>query len=279
MIAAIASFFGLIIRLIYQLVNNNYFLSILIFTFLTKLILFPLTWMQIKSTQKIQDIAPLDKKIRDKYKNDKNKQAEELSKLYAENKINPMGGCLPLLIQIPIILGMFAIVRQPLTYIVQTPPEEIKTYTQELLNKEDVTEAEMNSNELVIAKEKNLIDMDVAFGINLGDVPANIMNKDENKKPNPVSIVIPVLTVIFSIILNKITQKSSNMSEEQIEMQKSMNFTMPLLSGFIAFSMPLALGIYWLFGNILSIIQQLIITKIIKKDSSKEVLALNKGGK
>ena len=247
MIAAIASFFGLIIRLIYQLVNSNYFLSILIFTFLTKLILFPLTWMQIKSTQKIQDIAPLDQKIRDKYKNDKNKQAEELSKLYAENKINPMGGCLPLLIQIPIILGMFAIVRQPLTYIVQTPPEEIKTYTQELLNKEDVTDAEMNSNELVIAKEKNLIDMDVAFGINLGDVPANIMNKDENKKPNPVSIVIPVLTVIFSILLNKITQKSSNMSEEQIEMQKSMNFTMPLLSGFIAFSMPLALGVSWCF--------------------------------
>ena len=279
MIAAIASFFGLIIRLIYQLVNNNYFLSILIFTFLTKLILFPLTWMQIKSTQKIQDIAPLDQKIRDKYKNDKNKQAEELSKLYAENKINPMGGCLPLLIQIPIILGMFAIVRQPLTYIVQTPKEEIKTYTQELLKKEDVTEAEMNNNELVIAKEKKLINMDVKFGINLGDVPANIMNKDENKKPNPISVIIPILTIIFSIIQNKITQKNSNMSEEQIEMQKSMNFTMPLLSGFIAFTMPLALGVYWLFGNILSIIQQLIISKVIKKDDKKEVLTLNKGGK
>ena len=279
MIAAIAKLFGLIIRIIYKLVNNNYFLSIIIFTFLTKLILFPLTWMQIKSTKKIQDIAPMDQKIRDKYKNDKNKQAEELSKLYAENKINPLGGCLPLLIQIPIILGMFAIVRQPLTYIIQTPTEEIKTYAQEILKKEDVTEAEINSNEIVIAKEKNLIDMDVAFGINLGDVPANIMNKDENKKPNPISILIPILTVLFSIIQNKITQKTSNMSEEQIEMQKSMNFTMPLISGFITFSMPLALGVYWLFGNILSIIQQLIIAKVIKTEPKKEVLALNKGGK
>ena len=121
--------------------------------------------------------------------------------------------------------------------------------------------------------------MDVAFGINLGDVPANIMNKDENKKPNPISILIPILTVLFSIIQNKITQKTSNMSEEQIEMQKSMNFTMPLISGFITFSMPLALGVYWLFGNILSIIQQLIIAKVIKTEPKKEVLALNKGGK
>ena len=181
MIAAIASFFGIIIRLIYNLVNNNYFLSIILFTLLTKIILFPLSWMQIKSTEKIQKMQPKVQKITDKYKNDKQKQAEELSKLYSENKINPMGGCLPLLIQLPIILAMFAIVRQPLTYITQTPAEEIKSYTQEYLQKEDVSQTEINTNELIIAKEKNLIDMDVAFGINMGDVPSNIFSKDESK--------------------------------------------------------------------------------------------------
>lgn len=278
MIAAIASFFGMIIRLIYNLVNSNYFLSIILFTLLTKIILFPLSWMQIKSTEKMQKMQPKMQKIKDKYKNDKEKQAEELTKLYSENKINPMGGCLPLLIQIPIILAMFAIVRQPLTYITQTPVEKIKTYTQEYLQKEDVTENEIKNNELLIAKEKNLIDMDVAFGINMGDVPADIMSKEENKKPNPISVLIPILTVVFSMIQTKITQKNSNMTEEQQEMQKSMNFTMPLMSGIIAFSMPLALGIYWLFGNILQILQQLIISNVIKRDTKKETLALNKGG-
>ena len=279
MIAAIASFFGMIIRLIYHLVNSNYFLSIILFTLLTKLILFPLSWMQIKSTEKIQDIQPKVQKITDKYKNDKQKQAEELAKLYSENKINPMGGCLPLLIQLPIIIAMFAIVRQPLTYITQTPAEEIKAYTQEYLQKEDVTENEIKSNELLIAKEKKLIDMDVAFGINMGDVPANAMSKDEDKKSNPISLLIPILTVIFSMVQIKITKKTSQMTEEQQEMQKSMNLTMPLMSGIIAYSMPLALGIYWLFGNVLQILQQFIISFVIKRDKEKQILTLDKGGK
>ena len=276
----IANIFGWIIRLIYGLVNNNYFLSIILFTILTKLILFPLTYIQLKSMEKMNRIGPKDKAIREKYKNDQQKQSEELMKLYQENKINPMGGCLPLLIQIPIILGMFAIVRQPLTYITQTPSDEIKTYAQEILHKDDgkeVTENEMKQNELLIAKEKNLIDMDVVAGINMGDIPSNVFSKDESKKANPVSLVIPVLIVILSVVQNKISQNKSNMSEEQIEMNKTTNLMMPLVSGFIAYTQPLALGIYWLFGNILQIIQQLVINKLVSND--KEKLALDKGGK
>lgn len=272
----IANFFGWIIRLIYGLVNNNYFISIILFTILTKLILFPLTYIQLKSMEKMNRIGPKDKAIREKYKNDKQKQSEELMKLYQENKINPMGGCLPLLIQIPIILAMFAIVRQPLTYITQTPHDEIKKYTQEVLHKDDVTENEVKQNELLVAKEKNLIDMNVVAGINMGDIPSNIFSKDEAKKANPVSLAIPILIVILSFIQNKISQNKSNMSEEQIEMNKTTNLMMPLVSGFIAYTQPLALGIYWLFGNILSIIQQLVINKIVSKD--REKLALDKGG-
>ncbi len=279
MINAIASFFGMIIRIIYDLVNQNYFISIIIFTFLTKLILFPLSWMQIKSTENMQKIAPMAKKIQDKYKNDKEKQAEELTKLYSENKINPLGGCLPILIQFPIIIAMFAIVRQPLTYITQTPFEEIKTYTQEILQKDDVSVNEVKSNELTVAKEKNLIDMNVGMGINMGDVPSSVFSKDLEKRANPISIVIPILTVVFSIIQSKITQKNSTMTDEQKEMQKSMNLTLPLISGMFAYTMPLALGIYWLFGNILQILQQLFISAKIKNDNKKGVLSLDKGGK
>lgn len=279
MISAIASFLGMIIRLIYSLVNNNYFISILLFTILTKLILFPLYLTQIKSTEKIKKIGPMDQKIREKYKNDKQKQAEELSKLYSENKINPMGGCLPLLIQFPLILAMFMIVRQPLTYIVNVPHEQIVEYTKEVLQKEEVTDKEVQANEIVIAKEKNLINMQVCKGFNLGDIPANVFSKDNAKKASPLSLSIPILTVVFSMLVNKIMQKNSTMTDEQKEMQKSMNFMMPLLSGSIAYSMPLALGVYWLFGNILQIVQQLVINKIISNDEKKERLALDKGGK
>lgn len=279
MIQAIASFLGYIIRFFYDIVGQNYLLTILLFTVFTKIILFPLAWGQIRSMEKMNKVSLKQKELQDKYKNDKEKQTEELMKLYKENNVNPISGCLPLLIQIPIIFAMFYIVKQPLTYITQTPKEEIKTYTQQFLNKEDVTDKEMQANELSIAKEYDLIEMQAMPGINLGDVPSNVFSKDENKKASPFALIIPVLTIVFSFLQNKLTQKSSQTSPEQAEMQKTTSIMMPLLSGFIAYTMPLALGIYWLFGNILQIIQQLIINKIVKRDKEKDVLALEKGGK
>ena len=135
MIQAIASVLGYIIRFFYDLVGQNYFITILLFTLFTKVVLFPLAWIQIKSMEKMNKMSVKQKEIQDKYKNDKEKQTQELMNLYKENKVNPLSGCLPLIIQIPIIFAMFYIVKQPLTYIVQTPQEEIKTYTQQLLNK------------------------------------------------------------------------------------------------------------------------------------------------
>lgn len=273
----LSSFFGMIIRFIYELVNNNYFLSIVLFTLLTKIILLPLLFIQLKSMEKMQKIGPLDKQIKEKYKNDKQKQAEELTKIYSENKINPLGGCLPLLIQLPIILAMFGIVRQPLTYITQTPKEQIEAYTKEVLNKETVNDGDMSNSELIVAKSKGLIDMQVVKGINLGDVPADIFSKDPIKKAHPFSIIVPILTLVFSIIQNKLSQRNSSIGNEQAEMQKSMNLMLPLISAFVAYTMPLALGIYWLIGNVIQIIQQEIIYKVIRKEKS-EKLALNKGG-
>ena len=237
MIQAIASVLGYIIRFFYDLVGQNYFITILLFTLFTKVVLFPLAWIQIKSMEKMN-----------------------------------------IIIQIPIILSMFYIVKQPLTYIVQTPQEEIKTYTQQLLNKEDVNEKEMQANELLIAKEHNLINMQVIPGINLGDVPSNVFSKDENKKASPISLAIPILTFIVSFLLNKYSQKNTQQTPEQAEMQKTTNLMMPLMSAFFSYAMPLALGVYWLFGSMLQFVQQFIINKIVKKDKEK-ILALEKGGK
>lgn len=278
MIQAIASVLGYIIRFFYDLVGQNYFITILLFTLFTKVVLFPLAWIQIKSMEKMNKMSVKQKEIQDKYKNDKEKQTQELMNLYKENKVNPLSGCLPLIIQIPIILAMFYIVKQPLTYIVQTPQEDIKTYTQQLLNKEDVNEKEMQANELLIAKEHNLINMQVIPGINLGDVPSNVFSKDENKKASPISLAIPILTFIVSFLLNKYSQKNTQQTPEQAEMQKTTNLMMPLMSAFFSYAMPLALGVYWLFGSMLQFVQQFVINLVVKKDKEK-ILALEKGGK
>ncbi|MDF2866028.1 MAG: hypothetical protein K0R72_846 [Clostridia bacterium] len=281
MIEIIANVFGAIIRVIYNLTQDNYALSIILFTILTKALLFPLSLKQMKSSMEMQKIKPKYDEIVKKYKNDKSKQGEEITKLYSEHKINPLGGCLPLLIQLPLILGMFYIVRQPLTYVVQLPQEEIQIYTQKLLNKEEVNSAEMSNSEIKIANSNKLIDMNFV-GLNLGDVPSDIFSSDESKRANPYSILIPILSVLFSIYQIKQMQKTNQMTEEQKEMQKSMNFMMPMLSGFIAFTMPLALGVYWLVGSMCQIAQQSFISKLIKEQKNEEnsfLLESDKGGK
>lgn len=289
MINFISNILGSIIRVIYNLFGHNYLITLLIFTFLTKLILFPLMLKQLKSTAGIQKIAPEDKKLREKYKDNPVKLNEELNKLYAENKINPMAGCLLPIIQIPIILAMFWVVKQPLTYIAQMDQSEIKSYTAQYLNKEEVSDDEAKTYEINIAKEYDLFDMNVGDKINLGDTPKYAFSSDETKKVSKWTLLMPILTFIFSVLSNQMSMKKSKqtMTEDQVEMQKSMNIMMPILSAYISFAWPLALGVYWLFGSILGIGQQLLMDKLMedkdvkkeknKKEKKNKVLFLGKG--
>lgn len=263
MIDAIANLFGIILRYIYSLVSENYGLTIIIFTIFTNIIIAPITYKQAKAMEKTKKIAPLEKEIREKYKGNKEKQAEELSKMYSEHKINPLGGCLPLLIQIPIIFAMLYIVRQPLTYIIKMPQETIIQYANEITQGDkEITEKQAKSMEIQIAKEKNIINMNF-LGLNLGDTPYSSI-KAEGKKVK-ISLLVPLLSVIFAIWQTKQSTKKSALTDEQKEQQKSMNLMMPLLSGYISLIMPLALGVYWLLGSIIKIIIQYIIDLIIDK--------------
>lgn len=278
MFEIIANMFGAIIRVIYDLTSDNYALSIILFTIVTKGLLFPLSLKQMKSSKEMQKVKPKYDEIMKKYKNDKAKQGEEITKLYAEHKINPLSGCLPALIQIPLVFAMFLIVRQPLTYVVQTPQEQIKIYTQEILQKEDVTTTDMSNSEILIANDKKIIDMEF-LGLNLGDVPSDvIMNKSNNV--NPLSLLFPIISFILSIYQMKQMSKNSELSEEQKQMQKTMTTMMPVLSGIISLTQPLALGLYWLVGSIVQILQQQLIANITSNDTKSNLLLNSeKGGK
>lgn len=89
--------------------TNSYGVAIILLTVLIKLLLMPLSFKQFNSIKKMQQIAPEQEKLQKKYKNDKEKLNEELIKLYQKNNINPMGGCLPLLIQFPFIIALFRV--------------------------------------------------------------------------------------------------------------------------------------------------------------------------
>ena len=107
---AISNLLGHILKIIFEFVNN-YGWSIIVFTLFVRLLLVPLMIKQIKSQKAMQDIQPKIKEIQEKYKNKPEKQQEELMKIYQEAKINPLSGCLPLLIQMPILIGLFNVLR------------------------------------------------------------------------------------------------------------------------------------------------------------------------
>ena len=111
----ISNALGHVLRIIFELVQN-YGLSIILFTIVVKVLLLPLTIKQTKSTKAMQDIQPKILEIQTKYKDKPEKQQQEIMKIYTEAKINPLAGCLPLLIQMPILIALFSVLREPVTY-------------------------------------------------------------------------------------------------------------------------------------------------------------------
>lgn len=111
MINAIAEFFGMILSNIYMVVPN-FGLAIIIMTLLVKLVTFPLNNKQIQSARRMQELQPEIKKIQNKYKNDKEKQNKAVMEFMQQNKVNPLAGCLPLLVQFPILIAIFQLLRE-----------------------------------------------------------------------------------------------------------------------------------------------------------------------
>lgn len=110
MIDSIAQFFAVILGYIYQGIPN-FGAAIVIFSVLFKLITFPLNQKQLQSSKKMQELNPEMERIRQKYKNDKEKQNQVMMEFMQKNKINPLAGCLPLLVQLPILYGIFRLLR------------------------------------------------------------------------------------------------------------------------------------------------------------------------
>jgi YidC/Oxa1 family membrane protein insertase len=112
----IAKPIGYLLMWIYKLVGS-YGIALIILTFIVKVVLYPLYAKQIKSSGDMAEMSEKAQEIQKRYANDREKMNEEMQKLYAETGFNPMSGCLPMLIQFPIIMGLFALLRNPMKYM------------------------------------------------------------------------------------------------------------------------------------------------------------------
>ena len=275
---------GWLFRIIYMIVNN-YGWALVLFTIITKAILLPLSVKQQKSMSKMQAVQPKLNEIQKKYQYDKEKLNQETMKIYQENKINPMGGCLPLLIQFPVLIGLYNIIRMPLTYVLKFGSGALPT-VQEVLDilaplgfagtiHDEIKIADYLFNtqgalEAVQAAfpQAEIITLDFNFlGMNLSQIP-NFMVL------SPL-LLIPILAGVSSYLTSWITTKmngsaakpSNGQENTTASTMQTMTYIFPFMTVFFAFSLPAGLGFYWILSNIVQIIQQVVLTKYFAKSA------------
>ncbi len=295
----ISELFGYVLNALYNLFNN-YGISIIIFSVLLRIILIPITIKQQKTMKKSNKMQEEMKQIQFKYKNDPEKLNQATIELYKREKFSPFSGCLSAILQLVIILAVFWLVSQPLTYMKKVQNSELyneyKTKVEENSTKSsykeiaiinavetdyrEITEQLKNENienreELENKKaslEELRLNMDF-LGIDLSKVPTQSLNDWR-------VYIIPVLYVITSFVSIRMTtkmQQSKENKEEKSEelqsmeqMNKSMSYMMPIMSISIAAIAPLGLALYWLVSNLLMIVERLIINKIMSSKEEEE---------
>lgn len=278
--------FAWILEQFYNL-SGNYIVALFFFAIVFKLILLPSSISQQKSSAKMARIQPKVRRIQARYAGDQRKIQEETQALYQREGYNPMGaqGCLPLLIQFPIIILLYNIIYQPLKYVLRIDAKELTALTEAVKKVAEVKtdrQIEMTImdkfSELsgvvsaeTAAKIEEFIENFSAFGVTLTTNPSfdTIKNWGESETGAKLLLLIPILSGVTSLLTSIITQ--ARQKKENPEMAKNpsmgcMTYGMPLMSIYFAFQFPAGIGVYWIFQNILSAIQTVILQKVYRKE-------------
>lgn len=233
-----------VLLFIYNLIGQNFGIAIILFTVLIKLVTHPLTAKQIKSTKALADLQkdPEWLEMQKKYKNDKNKLAEVQMALYKKRGVSPFSSCLPTLIQLPIIIGLYQAIIQTMgnaplqlaNLVSRISPGLFSVFKFIPWIKEPITLIPLNSQFLWmdLGRPERLYIPGINFGIP----------------------VLTVLVVITSFLQSKLMSPPSSDAQSQ-QMSGMMNIYMPLLMGWFAYSFASALALYFVVSNIVTIFQ------------------------
>jgi len=226
--------------LIYDFLFHDFALAIIIFTILIRLITLPLTLQQQRSTQRMQELQGSKRwqDMQKKHKGDRQKLQEEQLKLYREVGFNPLSGCLPLLIQFPILIGLYQSISRALAL---APPQLF-----------DLTKR------IYPFISSSLIPIDSSFlWWDLGQ-PERVIS------PQVLGFGLPVLTILVvltSWVQTKLTTPPSADSQSR-QMSTMMSLYLPLLIGYFSYSYAAGLALYFLVSNILTVVQYAAMGKV-----------------
>ncbi len=274
---------GFIIRICYA-ITKNYAAALFLFALVMQIILLPFGIKQQKNMNRQAALRPKENAIRKKYAGrtdavTQRKMNDEIMSLYQQENFNPASGCLPLLIQLPIIFALFAVVRQPLTYITRLPANVIMALRERLVALgETLTPGYEEISVISYLKEHGASAIG-GFGKYITEETVTGMPNfrmfggrfDLSVVPSSnflsIYLLVPLLTFVFMYGSMKLTKKLSYQPQPAADGQsqasmKIMELLSPVMCTYFAFIVPSAIGIYWMYRNILAIVQQFVLSKI-----------------
>lgn len=279
MIRLITAPFAWLMRLFYSL-TGSYGVALILFTLVVKLVMLPFQMKSKKSMVRMGRLADKQKELEKKYANNKMKYQEELQKLYTEEGINPMGGCLWSLIPLPIMIFLYYIIRLPITHFMRLSDsayEQVKELALSMghtignVGYEQIGMTRFISEHWSAFEGKfdGLMNVDFDFlGLDLTVVPMDFIKNFQPTWPVIGVLAIPVLSGLLSYLMSKVTN-TSNGQQQQANM-KGVMLMMPLMSVYFGFILPVALGVYFLANSVFSILQEATLGKYFNKKLQAE---------
>ncbi len=295
----IAGPLGKFLLFIYNIAFHNYGLAIIIFTLIVRLALMPLTFKQYQSSAKMQKLQPQMEEIKKRYKDDKEKLNQEMMKLYQENNYNPASGCLPMLIQLPIIMSLYWVIIQPLKFMMGKSPEAIEKIVAVAASGLGKTVQQMSTQKELLAmnyfsdfpdklsqvsqylNKSELINFNSFLGLHLGETavyqPSVLFGpKAGIYIPLFILVIIATVATYFS---SKLAMPNMNNANSQNNAMGCTNNSMllmgPVMTLMFSFTLPAGVILYWMAGYVVAIFQQLYVNKhILKKNQKPEQAAI-----
>jgi YidC/Oxa1 family membrane protein insertase len=229
--------------------TKSYGMAIILLTVLMRLLLLPLTLKQTRSMQGMSKLQPEMKKLQEKYGDDRETLNQEVMKLYKEHKVSPAGCGLPVLLQAPILIGLYRVVNG-LTRNVELSGLMIRVSKPNYLSPDtDLYKSLVNSGGAM-----------KSFGIDLAQSAQGVSGSAVTRLPYILMVVlIGVTGYIQQVITNK--QQGPPATAQAAQMQKTMKF-LPIFFAFISFNIQAAVVLYWIVGNVWMIVQGQILRKL-----------------
>lgn len=276
---------GFIINFIYGLVDN-YGLAIILFTIVVKLLLLPLNIRSQRAMRKQQKIQPALAELQKKYANDKEKLQQEMMKLYRENNVSMTGGCLPLLIQMPILIALYQVIQKPITYIRGINLWDFQDKIKALMGADANIDSIISHKQIELANAAQnthginhewAINFDF-LGLDLSKNPMEGINRlfsgDFSDLSIVMLVVIPILAVLTSWLSMKVTQIKQAKDNPVAQTTGTMNLLMPLMTGFFTVSLPSGMGLYWTASSVCQIVQHIALNKYLEKEEEGQDVKL-----